>query len=465
MLFRSGRKLGDTATLGALLCSFVTKRSESTLKVCVVGSGPAGFYTTAQILKQLGSTARVDILDRLPTPFGLVRSGVAPDHPDTKNVINQYTQIGLDSRVSYFGNVTVGTDVQLSRLRRLYHAVVLAYGAESNIQLKVPGEDLHGVYSARQFVWWYNAHPDHRNLPIDLSKIRRVAIFGMGNVALDCARVLLQPPPRLGTTDIAEHALRQLRDSAVERVDIIGRRGPVQASFTAKELRELLKLEGVRVVVDPDQLRVTETDEVEMKASRAKRRIFDIMKSSLDASSNTSGRQLHLHFLRTLKGIQGDEQGAVSSLQLERNELRTAADGSQRPAGTGEMEHLPADLVLGSIGYRCNPLEGAPFDERRGIIPNRGGRVLQAGSSEPDPGLYVAGWVKRGPTGIIGTNLTDAQETVAAILQDAQSLSAPADDAPSLQQVLQESGVQAVSGAYDSSLVHNLQQKDRCPQP
>lgn len=218
------------------------------LQVCIVGSGPAGFYTAEKVLKRF-ERASVDILDRMPTPFGLVRSGVAPDHPETKVVINQFSRVGVNNRCSYFGNVTLGTDVSLEELRKLYDVVVLAYGAESDRRLGVPGEDLVGVHAAREFVWWYNGHPDQANLQPDLQASDTAVILGQGNVALDCARILLRSTEELATTDIAEHALVQLRDSRIRRVLLVGRRGPVQAACTAKELREIMGIKGLSVNV------------------------------------------------------------------------------------------------------------------------------------------------------------------------------------------------------------------------
>ncbi|CAL8471382.1 g10924 [Coccomyxa elongata] len=416
----------------------------------VVGSGPAGFYTANLLLKKFGEQARVDIIDRLPTPFGLVRSGVAPDHQDTKNVINQFTRIGQDERVQFLGNVNVGQDIQLRDLRQYYSAVILAYGAESNRQLGIPGEGLKNVMSAREFVWWFNGHPDYAKLPVDLSKVEDVTIFGLGNVALDCARILLKSPDSLAGTDIAQHALTALRSSAVKRVRIVGRRGPVQAAFTAKELREITKLEGVRFVVPEQQLSPTDVDLAEMKASRIKKRVFDILKGASVASpAERAERQLRLQFLRTpVELLPRDETSdEVGAVKLERNQLEAKGDGSQRAVGTGELEVVPADMVLSSIGYKSKPMEGLAFDASRGVVIHRAGRVLQADGSI-DPRLYVVGWAKRGPTGIIGTNLVDAEETTSSIVEDSPVLPKIGPDSagsPGLTAALQEQDVQVVT--------------------
>ncbi|KAL0029968.1 hypothetical protein WJX77_010608 [Trebouxia sp. C0004] len=401
------------------LCS--APQSATDFRVCVVGSGPAGFYTTDRLLKAYGHHISVDLLDRLPTPFGLVRSGVAPDHPDTKNVINQFMAVAADHRCNFLGNVTVGKDVSLATLQQLYHAVILAYGAEGNKQLQIPGQKLAGVLSAREFVWWYNGHPEYANLQLDLSRVQSVAICGLGNVAVDCARILLQLPERLASTDIAEHALRQLRNSSVTEVHLIGRRGPVQAAFTPKELREMLSMAGVSLHIAPEVMKVTPVDEAEMKATRMKRRVYDILsKAAQKPVDRKQARQLHLHFLRSPREVKDSGAGHVAGLELETNALQTNSDQTRQMAvGTGQLQSLAAQLVLESIGYKSYPIEGAPFDDRHGIIPNKLGKVIQAtDSNDHIPGLYVCGWVKRGPSGIIGTNLWDAQQTVDSVIED-----------------------------------------------
>eukprot|EP00198_Chlamydomonas_reinhardtii_P004065 XP_001693401.1 NADP adrenodoxin-like ferredoxin reductase [Chlamydomonas reinhardtii] len=406
------------------------------LHVCVVGSGPAGFYTVDRLLKRYGDKVHVSILDRLPTPFGLVRSGVAPDHQDTKNVINQFGALAGDPRVSFFGNVLVGRDVALQELRQLHHAVVLAYGAESDRRLGVPGEEGPGVLSAREFVWWYNGHPDARHLPVDLSQVESVAICGIGNVALDCARALLAPAARFQPTDMAGHALRQLAGgSAVRRVHLVARRGPVQAACTPKELKELLTECGVTAATSaPDQLDVSAADAAEMKATRLKRRVHELV-SKAAAAGGGSGpcgvRELVFDFYRNpVEVVRGGPGGAVSGLKVERTVVQPGPGGGAPVAvGSGEFSVLPCQLVLKSIGYKSLPLEGVAFDSRRGVVPNLEGRVLKAlaaaapaAAADLDSGLYVVGWLKRGPTGIIGTNLVDAEETAGSLLADAPAL-------------------------------------------
>ncbi|CAI7872372.1 unnamed protein product, partial [Closterium sp. NIES-53] len=427
-------------------------------------------------------TARVDIVERLPSPFGLVRTGVAPDHPETKNVINQFTRVAQNPRCQYFGNVLVGpvastsapssstsasdpspssaspspaAAVTLHELRQMYHAVILAYGAEGDRDLNVPGEHLRGVFSAREFVWWYNGHPDYANLPVDLTSTDTAVVIGQGNVALDVARVLLRRPCELQPTDIAEHALEALASSQVRLVHMVGRRGPVQAACTAKEVREVLKLDGIQVMLRQEDFALTPMDESELKASRSHRRVFDLLCKAAAPFASTPAtrpspsptvigssdrRELDFVFFRSpvavLPGVgkatgeglatgggkradgKGEAEERVGAIRMEKNVLTgDFRDGPRRAVGTGETSDLPCGLVFKSIGYRSLPIAGLPFNQRSGTVPNELGRVLQASGSEPvsearyEPGLYVVGWLKRGPTGIIGTNLIDAEET------------------------------------------------------
>ncbi|KAG2482330.1 hypothetical protein HYH03_018739 [Edaphochlamys debaryana] len=425
----------------ALGRSFATDAADSgKLHVCVVGAGPAGFYTIDKLLKRYGDKVHVTLVDRLPTPFGLVRSGVAPDHQDTKNVTNQFSGLAADPRVTFLGHVRVGAgpgaDVSLGELRERHHAVVLSYGAESDRRLGIPGEDGPGVLSARELVWWYNGHPDMRDLPIDLTQVRSVAICGIGNVALDCARALLAPAARFGPTDLAAHALQQLQASGGGReVHLVARRGPVQAACTPKELKELLTECGVAArVAAPEQLSVSAADAAEMKATRIKRRVHELVsKGVADSKGVPSGgeaRELYFQFYRSpVEVLRGGPGGSVSGLKVEVTEVRPEGPGGAPVAvGSGRFETLPCQLVLKSIGYRGLPMEGVPFDAKKGVVPNEAGRVLQAvpaagaAPPAPEPGLYVVGWLKRGPTGIIGTNLVDAEDTAASVIADTDAL-------------------------------------------
>ncbi|KAF6253362.1 hypothetical protein COO60DRAFT_1273754 [Scenedesmus sp. NREL 46B-D3] len=415
------------------------------VSVCIVGSGPAGFYTANQVRSML-------LLDRLPTPFGLVRTGVAPDHEDTKNVTNQFTRIAQDPRVNFFGNVNVGRDVTVDEIRKLYNAVVLAYGAESDRKLNIPGEVKQSwCHAAREFVWWYNGHPDQRDLPVDLSRVESVAVCGIGNVALDCARILLRPVSELATTDVARHALKQLQHSKVRQVQLCARRGPVQAACTAKELKELVNMPSIAVHAQPSQLVVSAADQAQMKAVRLKRRIFELISKAAMTEKPGASRQLDFQFYRNPAEIIADADSQVQAIRVEKTQLVSDPARGTVAVGTGEYEEYPVQLVLKSIGYKSLPLPGLPFDNKQGVVPNAAGRVLTdvgAAADSTVPGLYVCGWLKRGPTGIIGTNLTDAEETVASMEKDYAALSqAPAAGRAGLQQLLERRGVDVVDYA------------------
>ncbi|CAN1769963.1 NADPH:adrenodoxin oxidoreductase, mitochondrial [Linum perenne] len=416
--------------------SFSTLLPSDHLRVCVVGSGPAGMYTAEKMLKA-HQGAEVDIIDRLPTPFGLVRSGVAPDHPETKLslpenleqiVTNQFSRVfAQNERCSFFGNVSLGSSVSLSELRELYDVVVLAYGAESDRALGIPGEDLSGIYSAREFVWWYNGHPDCRNLSPDLKNTDTAVILGQGNVALDVARVLLRPTAELATTDIANHALNALEQSSIRKVYLVGRRGPAQAACTAKELREILGTKNLHIHIKEEDLHKSSEDEEELKNNRIRRRVYELLSkaaSSGPALPSSGQRELHFVFFRKPDSFSEstDQPGHVSSIHFEKTVLKGVGAGKQIAVGSGQFEDLECGMVLKSIGYKSVPVPGLPFDHQKGVVPNAGGRVVSDTIKDSDTniekGLYVCGWLKRGPTGIIGTNLHCAEETVASISHD-----------------------------------------------
>ncbi|CAM8988056.1 unnamed protein product [Rhodiola kirilowii] len=419
------------------------------LRVCVVGSGPSGFYTAEKLLKAHAG-AEVDIIDRLPTPFGLVRSGVAPDHQETKIVVNQFSRVAINERCSFFGNLCLGTSISLHELREMYHVVVLSFGAESDRILGIPGEDLQGVYAAREFVWWYNGHPDCRKLAPDLKNTDSAVILGQGNVALDIARILLRPTSELSTTDIASHALEALEESSIRGWHTHVCNWNIPAG-----------IKNLHVNIQKDDLCVTPTDEVEMKNSRIHRRIFELLSKAAQSgtSSHAPGqRELHFVFFRKPDSFldSDDKKGHVTSLKFEKTMLNQSdADGPGRQVavGTGEYDHINTGMVLKSIGYKSVPVDGLPFDHRKGIVPNVKGRVLgnnQDGSQHPQPGLYVCGWLKRGPTGIIGTNLYCAEETVASISEDLEqgslssSLKLPKPGSEGLSQLLDSRNVRIV---------------------
>jgi ferredoxin--NADP+ reductase len=374
--------------------------------VAVVGSGPAGFYTAAALLALPDPLIRVELYERLPTPWGLVRAGVAPDHPKIKSISAQFTRTAGHERFRWLGNVEVGLDITRDELLARYDAVVYCVGSPADRVLGIPGEDLPGTAAARDFVGWYNGHPDFRDLTFDLT-VRRAVVIGHGNVALDVARILSTPPDRLAATDIADHALEALRGSRIDDVLVIGRRGPAQASFTTPELRELADMTGAEVVVDPTQLGPVGDDD---HLAHVPRHNLEVLRRYATADRASSDRRVTLRFLTSPVEIRGE--GRVDSIVLGRNTLIDNGDGATQAVDTGEREVVAAGLVLRAVGYRGVPILGVPFDARAGIVPNRDGRV------EGSDREYVAGWIKRGPTGIIGTNKKCAADTVRTIVAD-----------------------------------------------
>jgi ferredoxin--NADP+ reductase len=413
--------------------------TDSPVRIAVIGAGPAGFYAAGHLLKDSTGRLEVDMLERLPTPWGLVRSGVAPDHPKIKSVTRVYEKTAAHPRFRYFGNVELGRHVSREELRSHYHAVVYATGAPADRPLGIPGESLPGSWPATEFVGWYNGHPDHPSLELDLS-CERAVVIGNGNVALDVARMLTLSHVALARTDIADHALLALRDSAIREVLVAGRRGPAQAAFTNPELLELRELTGAEVVVDPDELAralavpgpaVGRTAEANVRILRefAERSAGEGVTPAADPDAEAP-RRIVLRFLLSPVELLPDARGHVGAVRFARNALVPGPDGRLGAQATGELETIPAGLVLRAIGYRGTPLPGVPFDERRGVIPGKQGRVV--GPEGPCPGEYAVGWIKRGPTGVIGTNKKDAQETVDAILEDlaAGRLPEPSDPDP-----------------------------------
>lgn len=387
------------------------------LRVAVIGSGPSGFYAAEHLLNHADVVAEVDVFDRLPTPFGLVRGGVAPDHQKIKSVTKMYDKIAAHPRFRFFGNVEIGTDIPVEDLRAYFHAVIYAVGAKSDRRMGIPNEHLPGSHSATDFVGWYNAHPDFRRLRFDLSGTTALVV-GNGNVAMDVARILASPTAHLATTDIASHAFEALGKSRIQEVILLGRRGPAQAAFTPKELREFGEMDGVDVIVDADQITLDPLTEAHIAANADRTRDANIgVMREMATRAPTGGRRVRLRFLGSPVEIVGTDR--VEAVVVERNALHKAADGQLRPKGTGETETIPVNLVFRAIGYQGVPLPGVPFDDWAGLIPNEQGRVIDpARDREPIVGEYVAGWIKRGPTGVIGTNKPDSVETANAVLQD-----------------------------------------------
>ncbi|MFN8228861.1 MAG: FAD-dependent oxidoreductase [Mycobacterium sp.] len=392
--------------------------------VAIVGAGPSGYFAAAALLRAsdgepVGPTVHVDMLEMLPTPWGLVRSGVAPDHPKIKTISAQFEKTANHERFRFFGNINVGEHVSPAELAERYDAVVYATGAQSDRPLNIPGEDLPGSVPAVDFVGWYNAHPHFADMSPDLTGARAVVV-GNGNVALDVARVLVSDPKLLSETDIADHALDSLHGQGVEEVLVIGRRGPLQATFTTLELRELHDLEAmtdVDVIVDPADFAGI-TDEDLEAAGKATKQNIKVMRGYADVHPANAKRRIIFRFQTSPIEITGTDR--VEGIVLGRNELVTDADGRVVARDTGEREELPAQLVIRAVGYRGVALPGLPFDDRAGTIPHTDGRI-QGSRNE-----YVVGWIKRGPSGVIGSNKKDSADTVDTLLTDL----AAADPAP-----------------------------------
>jgi ferredoxin--NADP+ reductase len=406
------------------------------LRVAVVGSGPAGVYAAAGLVAR-GEVA-VDVFDRLPCPFGLVRYGVAPDHLKMKQIALALQKILEHDDVRFLGNVEVGVDLTVEDLHRHYDAFVMCQGAAIARDLGIPGEDLPGSLSATDFVAWYSGHPD-ATVPVENGRLdaRGVAIIGVGNVAVDLARVLAKTGDELAQTDLPDDVLAVLRDSAVTDIHIIGRRSAAHAKFTTKELRELGELPNADVIVDPADLTLDAAAEQIVATEPVRARNVDVLRSWAERTPEGRPRRIHVHFQHKPVEVVGDDR--VTGLRLE----RTTVDADGNAVGTGDIVTIDADLVLRSVGYRGIAFPGLPYDERRGVVPNEGGRVVRADA--PAPGEYVAGWIKRGPTGVIGTNKHDAQESVTALLDDAPSLPrAPERDPGAVVDLLESRGVQVV---------------------
>jgi ferredoxin--NADP+ reductase len=414
------------------------------LRVAIVGSGPSGMYAAGSLLAAEGLEVSVDVFDRLPAPYGLVRYGVAPDHQKIKMVSRVFDRTIQDPRVRFLGNAEVGRDLTREELKARYDQVVYAVGAQSDRSLGIPGEELEGSISSTELVAWYNCHPDLADARYPLHH-ERVAVVGIGNVAMDVARVLARPAVDLSRTDVSDLALRELEQSRVREIFVVARRGPVQAKCSPAELKELTELPGVQVVVDLRDLELDPASEAAMEGDRSATKNLELFRELAAAEPDPARRKIHFKFLTSPVEIEG-EDGRITGLRLERNVLEPTP-GRLRARGTGETETLPVTMVVRAIGYRSDPLLDLPYDERGAIVPNVEGRVL----CEKDPDSfcreYVVGWVKRGPTGLIGTNKMDAQETVDRMLEDVSGLpDVPFEEvAPeAVDRLLEERGVEVV---------------------
>lgn len=402
-----------------------------TITVAIIGSGPAGFYT-ADALVNADCDVQVDIIERLPTPYGLIRGGVAPDHQTTKKVAKKYEQTALFDDVRYFGNVEVNKDVSLAELRDMYDAVVLAVGAPGDRKLTIPGADKKGVHGSAAFVGWYNGHPDFRELEPDLNTPAAVVI-GNGNVALDCARVLVRSRQGMAGADIAAHAMDAIEASSITDVYLTGRRGPLDAKFTNVELRELGELNQSVPLARAEQLPDAVPDDMDARAKRLAERNLANLRDYATNDPEAKPKRIHIEFFAQPVAILGDDRAEAVSFERTR-----VVDG--RAEGTGELFEIPCGLVIAAIGYRSDPMEGAPFDDKAGIIPNRDGRV--------DDGLYAVGWIKRGPTGVISSNRPDGVTVAEYICDDFKDITEKGGGKPgraALAPLLAERGVRTVT--------------------
>ena len=411
------------------------------LRIAVVGAGPAGLFLTDSLLKHSGQPVSIDVIERLPTPYGLVRYGVAPDHAKIKSVITTFHKTLEDPRVRFLGNVNFGTDLTIAVVRAHYDAVVYAVGAPHYRRLGIPGEDLPGSISATEFVAWYSGHPDHSEIVHLRPDAEAAAVIGVGNVAVDVARILAKHVDELRGTDIPHPVLEKLAESKIRDVYIFGRRGPAQAKFTTKELRELGELANADIIVDPQEIALDAASEAEIARVQAMQRNIEILRDFAGRAPEGKPRRLHLRFLASPVEIRGTS--AVEELVVEKNRL----DERGNAVGTGEFETIPMQMVLRAVGYRGRALPGVPFDARAHVIPNVLGRVVDE-AGNPLIGQYTTGWIKRGPSGVIGTNKACASETARELIDDVPKLTRASDPNPaSVDALLAGRGINVTSWA------------------
>ena len=420
--------------------------SDTPLRVAVIGAGPAGFYAAGHLLDS-DLAVEVDMIERLPTPWGLVRLGVAPDHPKIKAVSRAFERIAAQPGFRFLGNVTVGRDLTHEDLARLYDAVVYAVGAQTDRRMGIPGEDLSGSWAATEFVAWYNGHPDYQELEFDLSG-ERVVVVGAGNVAVDVVRMLALSPEEIRPTDTTDAAIEAILGSGLKEIVLLARRGPAQAAFTTPELKELGELADADVIVDPAELELDPVSEAALEHDTNARRNVEVLREYAAREPDGKKRTIRLRFAVSPVAILGEER--VEGVEIVRNELVADDAGAVRAVATEERETIPCGIVFRSVGYLGVALPGVPFDERRATIPHRDGRILDP-EGKHVTGLYAAGWIKRGPSGVIGTNKKDASETIELLLEDARAgLLARGDasaTAESVEELLASRGVEHVSYA------------------
>jgi len=415
------------------------------LRVAIIGSGPSGFYAAEAVARTPDLDACVDMYERLPTPFGLVRGGVAPDHQKIKSVARIYEERASSDRFRFLGNVMLGRDVEVSDLRRHYDVIIYAVGGERSRRIDVPGGDLPHSHPATVFVGWYNGHPDFRDARYDLS-IKRAAVVGNGNVAIDVARILARTPEELRATDIADHALEDLAHSRIEEIFVLGRRGPVQAAFTPKELDELGELADADVVVRPEDMDLDAASRADLAtAPKSTQRNVERLERFAAQGAGHRRRKIHFRFLVSPEAILADDQGGVGAVVLRHNELARDPEGDLRPRPTDRTETLDVGLVIWAIGYRGSPIPGVPFDDHRGVIENDDGRVTRDGVVLP--GEYVVGWARTGAQGLIGSHKAASAAIVAKMVADLRQGQLPQKALPApreLDRLLDDRGVQVV---------------------
>ena len=413
------------------------------MRIAIIGSGPAGFYAAEALLKRSDTTVHVDMFDRLPTPYGLVRGGVAPDHQNIKAVTRVYEKTAARPTFRFMGNVCLGRDISVDDLRQHYHQIVYAVGNEADRRLGIPGEGMTRCTPASVFIGWYNGHPDYRQAQIDLS-MPRVAVIGNGNVAVDIARILLRSPVELEKTDIAEHALEALRQSQVREVFILGRRGPEQAAFTPVELKELGEMEGVDPVVAPGELAGCNIPASEGSSQQEKN--LKILQAFASRQPLAANKKLHVRFFVSPVEVMAGADGGVAGLVLEKNRLVTQPDGSANVRGTGEKETLDVGMALPAIGFAAKQIDGVPYDKKTLNIANEDGRVIDPVSRAVVPNEYVVGWARTGPQGLIGSHKPASAYVAGHMAADGAGLEGrelPEPDA--ILNLLKQRGVQAVS--------------------
>jgi len=413
------------------------------MRIAIIGSGPAGFYAAEALLKRADAAVDVDMFDRLPTPYGLVRGGVAPDHQKIKTVARVFASTAARPTFRFLGNVRLGQDLTVQDLRAHYHQIVYATGNEADRRLGIPGEGMTRCTPATVFVGWYNGHPDYRQARIDLS-VDRVAVIGNGNVAVDAARMLLRTPAELEKTDVAEHALEVLRRNQVREVFILGRRGPAQAAFSPAELKELGQMEGVDPVVDAGEL--AHCAGTEPSGNAEGNRNLQILQSFAIREARAHAKKLHFRFLVSPTEIIADAAGGVAGLVLAKNRLETRPDGSVAARATGEAEVLEVGMVLPAVGYAGERIAGVPYDEKARVIANEDGRVVDPVSRAVIANEYVVGWARTGPQGLIGEHKRASADVVAQMIADGAQLSDRAlPERDAIVSLLRERGVRPVS--------------------